>query len=394
MNADTGRRVALLCAASLTVMSAATIAPSLPQMAAVFRDAADAQYLTKLILTTPALFIAVCAPLSGAIIDRFGRIRYLRACLCLYAAAGSSGFLLSDLHRILAGRALLGVAVAGTMTCVSALAGDYFSGAVRVRYISTQSAFMSIGGVLFVGLGGVLADVHWRAPFLLYLSALLVLAMVIAWLDEPQMIAPQGLHSADSAESVIPARSIAAIYALQFFSMTVYYMMAAQLPFLLGQMGATRSSTAGFTIAIASLTSGLTTFLYTRVLRLSSYVGVYAIGFAVIALGYGLIGISGAVEGVVVGAALGGCGIGLLFPNGNVWLLSLAPARYRGRLAGGLAASVFLGQFFSPVLVEPVAERIGLPATYRGTAAVLSAIALGIAARQRAKRRAGEVGPP
>ena len=82
-------------------------------MAEVFSGSPNAQFLTKLVLTTPALFIVVCAPLAGVIIDRYGRLKFLFASLLLYGFAGASGFFLDDLNHILAGRALLGVAVAG-----------------------------------------------------------------------------------------------------------------------------------------------------------------------------------------------------------------------------------------------------------------------------------------
>jgi MFS family permease len=46
----------------------------------------------RLILTAPALFIAIGAPIAGTIIDRFGRKACWVLAVFLYGLAGSSGF--------------------------------------------------------------------------------------------------------------------------------------------------------------------------------------------------------------------------------------------------------------------------------------------------------------
>ena len=124
-------QITLLLASTLTVMAGATIAPGLPAMKAAFAAEENADFLVRLVLTLPALFIVLGAPLAGFLIDRFGRKRLLLFSAILYAAAGSSGFFLNSLMLILIGRALLGFAVAGIMTSVTTLIADYFTGVAR-----------------------------------------------------------------------------------------------------------------------------------------------------------------------------------------------------------------------------------------------------------------------
>ena len=85
-------------------MAAATIAPALPRMADAYGEVASVELVTKLVLTMPALAIALCAPLAGAIIDRFDRLTLLRGSLVLYGLAGAAGYVLLDLNAILASR--------------------------------------------------------------------------------------------------------------------------------------------------------------------------------------------------------------------------------------------------------------------------------------------------
>lgn len=172
-------RVTLLLTAALTIMSGATIAPSLPAMQQHFAALPNAAVLVRLTVTVVGLAIALSAPLSGWLTDRIGRKRVLVAALVLYALAGSSGLYAPDLPALMLGRVLLGLAVGATMTAGSALAADLFVGEARARFLGFQSAFTSLGGVLFLPLGGLLAGVGWRAPFAVYLSALLIVPLAL-----------------------------------------------------------------------------------------------------------------------------------------------------------------------------------------------------------------------
>src|SRR5690606_32866450 len=67
------QKATLLLASALTIMAGATIAPALPAIETVFAAEPDAALLTRLVLTAPALAIAICAPFAGGLADRIGR---------------------------------------------------------------------------------------------------------------------------------------------------------------------------------------------------------------------------------------------------------------------------------------------------------------------------------
>ena len=87
--------------------------------------------------------------------------------------------LLQIITIIIISRIFLGISVGMSMTIVITLIADYFEGLERQKFVGLQVAFMSLGGILFIGLGGVLADISWRVPFLIYLFSLLVLPLSI-----------------------------------------------------------------------------------------------------------------------------------------------------------------------------------------------------------------------
>jgi MFS family permease len=373
VTADLGRKTALLLVACLTVMSAATVAPALPRMAEAFSTAPNAELLSKLVLTAPAVAIALCAPFAGALVDRFGRVGILRASLVLYGAAGAAGYVLDDLYAILASRAALGVAVAGTMTSVTALVGDYYSGEARTRYAGLQSLAMSLGAVVCVAAGGLLADVGWRLPFLIYLTGWAVLLPVLLYVVEPRRsgVAPAG-HGHGAA---FPLGPIAAAYGITFFAVAMFYMIPVQIPFLLRAIGVESGTAAGVVVAAASLTAAGGSAWFARLRRSDGVFGVYVWAFGLMAAGYALAGLAGTFAGALAGAAVAGVGVGLFFPNSNLWVLALAPPALRGQLAGGLTSAIFLAQFSSPILVHPL-----VAATSLARAFTIAAVLMGFAA--------------
>ncbi len=382
-------KAALLLVSSFSVMANATIAASMPQMAAVFSDTPNAPFLAKMILTAPALFIVVCAPLAGLVIDRYGRLKFLFASMLLYGFAGASGFFLDGLHQILIGRAILGVAVAGIMTTTTTLLGDYFVGEERLRYAGLQGMFMSFAGVVFVGAGGILAEFDWRWPFLIYLSAWAALLPAVKYLREPQRHARK---AGDTVEARVPVKALALAYALTFFLLVVFYMTPVQIPFLLRELGIQSTGLAALVICLASLTSAGGALTLHRVHHRVGFVSIYALSMLLVAAGYMAIAFTKSYAVVLIGAAVSGFGVGVLFPNAGLWVTTLAPARLRGRLLGMMTASLYLGQFSSPILVEPAVAAVGLSGAFAvfATAALIVAALLWFTCRGF-DRHAGQV---
>lgn len=335
----------------MTVMAGATIAPSLPEMKRAFPDNESADTLVKLVLTIPGLFIAITAPFSGWIIDRFGRIRLLITMLLLYAVAGTSGLYLETLPEIIVGRAFLGIGVGGIMTIAVALIGDYFEGEERHKFLGTQSGIMAFSGTLFISAGGFLADIHWRYPFLIYGLALLAIPLVIIYLKEP----PKHESNAEEGVAVASIPSIAwTVYILAFLGMAVFYMMPVQIPFLIQQISDVGNTATGLALAFAMLVAGTTSFNYPRIKRRLSHYQIYGVSFLTIGIGYSVLSLADSYYMVFPGLMIAGAGAGLIMPNSNLCLVTLASPEMRGRILGLLTTFIFIGQFASPLMFQPV----------------------------------------
>lgn len=357
----------LLAASSLTVMSGATISPSLPGLQESFAGVENVELLVRLVLTVPALFIAVFAPLAGGLVDRVGRKQVLLISVILYGVAGGSGLVLDNLYAILAGRALLGVSVAGVMTSATALISDYYSGGERSRILGLQAAFMGFGGVVFLSLGGLLAGIDWRGPFVIYLAALALAPLVALRLREPAREPDStGGSGAGSpgGRAGSTARLLILLYATALVGMVIFYVVPTQLPFYFEGLLGIGATGAGLSIALMTLFQSFASLSYGGIRARLGYSAIGVLTFVLIGVGYVVIGLAGNLSLALSGLAIGGAGVGLLLPNLNNWISSDTPAGIRGRALGGLTAAVFLGQFLSPLVSQPVGGAFGLGAAF------------------------------
>jgi MFS family permease len=386
----------LLVSATLTVMAGATIAPCLPALRAHFADTPNIDLWVRLVLSLPALAIALSSPPIGLLIDRRGRVPVLQASLVLYALAGTSGLVVDSLWALLAGRLVLGVAVAGILTSSTALIADAYDGPRRARFLGLQGAFMGFGGVLFLSLGGILAEAGWRWPFAVYLLSLPVLPGAILGLHDGTPLARQ--PAAAIVADKVPWAPLARIYAVTFLAMVVFYLVPTQIPFLLQALSGSGASTAGLAIAAGALVSAAVSLLYGRVARRVGYPAIAAASLALLAAGFLVVGEAESTAGVVAGLAVCGLGTGLIMPNGAQWLITTVPASLRGRSLGALNSAIFLGQFVSPVMVHLFLSDDGPAhaflvvaggAAFAGAALALQA---GVADGRRRRRRTANGG--
>lgn len=369
----------LLCASALTVMANATIAPALPELRAAFAGVPDMETLAGLILAMPSLLVIISAAVLGWLSDRLGRRAVLVICMVVYAVGGASGFIAGDLPQILAGRGVLGLGVAGTMTIASAYVADLWQGPARAHYMGLQAGAANLGGIVFVLLGGLLTGLGWRFPFLLYLVGLPLALAALAALPRPRRPLPAPERNSAQAEigaeqEIFPLWRAAWIVPLGLSMMTIFYILPTRLPFQMVELGITSPVAAGFALAMVTLFGLPGSLGYGWLRNRLSVLAIFggSLGF----LGLGLIVIAVATEAGAIfgGAILCGIGFGAMIPNLMNHFLSKVPAGLRGRGAGLVTAAVFGGQFLSPL-----ASGFALQAMPLGTAfGVFGAASLGL----------------
>lgn len=363
-----GTKATLLIGSALTVMSAALIAPSLPQMAEAFGGDEKATLLSKTILTAPAIVIAIFSPFAGWLLDRFGRLKIFFVALFFYAAAGSAGLYLETANSFLVSRGLFGLMVAIVMTATTTLIGDYFVGDERRKFIGFQSATMAFGAAILVIIAGLLADINWRYPFGVYTVSLLVLLLGMKYLWEPEITGNKLVEkkddSVDENKANLPLKPVILVYAATLLGLILFYFIPTQSTFLLKEMGIESNLIASGGLIVSTISAAVIALSYPIFKRILSYAQIYALCFALIAAGFLLVNLGTSVTGVMLAFIFAGAGSGFFMPNASLWLMQVAPEHQRGRVIGGMVSSAFLGQFLSPIVTEPILQATSLSGIY------------------------------
>ncbi len=385
----------LLAASVLVIFGGAIMAPTLPAIRAQFSDIENIDFWVRFVLTLPSLLIAFSAPFAGYLVDTTGRKIVLVTATILAGFAGVSGYFLQTFVTVLIGRAILGLAVAGLMTSTTTLIADYYYGAERSRVMGLQAGFMGLAGTLLLLLTGAMADIGWHMPFLVHLMAFAVLPFVLIFIYEPRppercldkppaqgeaaTCVAQSIQETKSAapnqeQPPTPVRLIAFIYGVILLVEIAFYVVPVHLPFYLQDIVGSSGAQTGLAISAMSLSFALSSFLYGRVARRFDHVAVLMIGFVLMGVGYALVTLSQGSGLLYVGLVVSGLGIGQLIPNLYVWLADETPVHLRGRVIGGFTTALFLGQFLSPIVSQPITSTFATENTFLIAGLVLLAL--------------------
>ena len=353
MNSESRKvKLALLLVSSLTIMSMITISASLPDMTNAFSDVPNGKKLVKLVLSFPGLFIALSAIVAGLVIDKFGRLKLLGTALIIYAIAGSSGYWLENIYLILAGRAVLGISVGITMTIVTTLVADYYQGKARQRFAGVQIAVMSLGGILFITLGGILADISWRVPFLLYFFSILILPFAYLFLKEPK----KGDEVKKETKLIKSPVVIWFVFVNVMLMWILFFIIPIQIPFYLKSIGVEKNSLIGIAIASSTFFSAIGAISFSKIKDQFGFKQIFGAGYFLMAIAYVCIAYGNSFGMIMLAMLLAGLGMGVMIPNANIWVMQLAPQEIRGREIGRLTTFWFMGQFLSPIILLPFLE--------------------------------------
>lgn len=372
------RLATILLTSGLAFLAPSAVAPGLPALQADFAHLDNAELLSRLVLTMPMLFIALSGPVVGYAVDRFGRRNVLILCALLYGLSGVSVLVLDSLLAILVSRALLGVFLAGILTSVTALIGDYYVGEERNRVAGLQGAFMSFGTLIFVVIAGLLAEIHWRVGFTLFAVAFLLIPLMLLSLYEPVSEGPGG-RDKEPPPTLRQWGAIGFICAVTFVTMVTMFMIPSQTQFFLVEIGVTDPTRAGLAIGMFNLTAGFGALAYPRVRARLSPEAIFALIFGFGAVGFVMTSQATNFTETMIAMAVGGFSVGAFIPNANMAIISRASMSVRGRAVGALTTLFFLGQFASPFYSVPIATRTSVGTAFEVTGYLLFALSAGFA---------------
>ena len=342
----------ILSMSLLTVMAAAAIAPAMGIIRQHFASAPD--MLVQLIISLPALFI-ILTNLLFLPISRVLRTRAIAIIgLVLYVAAGTGCFFVDNIHLLLLMRALLGVSVGLIMPLSTGLLSYFYPPEEQARLMGLSAAMNQMGGVVGTLLAGMLASIAWNYAFLVYLFGLIALVMIVCWLPNEK------LGSSNKRGKVFELRQL-----LKFHPSVIGMLLLTMVFFVFP------TNFAIITSRQLQLDTTAITLIMVALDLLAFFVGLVfghlmhrfrtSIKFfppIVLIIGYAFYAEASNVAMLLIGSAFIGVGNGIGVP----YLLTIASIKGGKNSATTvmplLSASLYLGQFISPILILPLAELL------------------------------------
>lgn len=328
-----GGRFTLLAIACLTIMVGTAVAPGLLSIASALRVESHASWL----ITLPSLGAVLFAPIAGSMIDRIGAYPSLVWGLLLYGLLGAGGALLEGSVAVFTDRILLGGVTAVVMTGGTTLISEWYHGHARLAMIAQQGMSIELGGVIFLFFSGVLAGIAWQLPFLLYLLAWGLLAML--WIMVPRQSPPLPEAEAGSGNGDALSTSLVTIYLAAVISLTLFFTTIVMLPMRLNLLGLNETATGIFLAAISLVAVVAAMLMPTLVLAFL----FYAANLFIFKQAEGMALMS-------AGAVLAGMGFGFSIPLLNHMTVERSHPSVRGRNLSYLTMAIFLGQFLTSLL--------------------------------------------
>ena len=342
----------ILSMSLLTVMAAAAIAPAMGIIRQHFASVPD--MLVQLIISLPALFI-ILTNLLFLPISRVLRTRAIAIIgLVLYVAAGTGCFFVDNIHLLLLMRALLGVSVGLIMPLSTGLLSYFYPPEEQARLMGLSAAMNQMGGVVGTLLAGMLASIAWNYAFLVYLFGLIALVMIVCWLPNEK------LGSSNKRGKVFEPRQL-----LKFHPSVMGMLLLTMVFFVFP------TNFAIITSRQLQLDTTAITLIMVALDLLAFFVGLVfghlmhrfrtSIKFfppIVLIIGYAFYAEASNVAMLLIGSAFIGVGNGIGVP----YLLTIASIKGGKNSATTvmplLSASLYLGQFISPILILPLAELL------------------------------------
>ena len=364
----------LIFAMFLPIMAIIALAPALPTLMQHFNYLPNFQVLVPMLLTAPALCIAILSPFAGRLSDLFGRRRLMLIAMFLYGFGGIAPFFLDNFWAVMTGRVLLGIAESFILTIGNALLADYFPEKERPKWLSIQGIVGPFLAALIMFGSGFLAAKGWQWPFIVYALAFPIFFAAWRYIWEPVQKKESGHVAVDM--KTFPWRTVLWISIVTIVTSILYYVFIIHFSLLLKASGITNEVRIGVISSIVSITVPLGAYIYRRLSARSIYFLLLVI-YVLMGIGYIGISITSDEKLIMAAAFIQQTAVGMTVSSLVAWALMNLPPEHRGLGMGIWGASFFVGQFVNPLVIGLINRFSGgIASTVTAVGAIMLVIAV------------------
>jgi MFS transporter, ACDE family, multidrug resistance protein len=360
------------------IMGGATIGPILPELSKFF---AVSPSEIQLVMAAYFLPIGIATPILGIISDRIGMKKVLVPSLLLFAIAGSSCAFASNFQTLLGWRFLQGLGSASLNLISLTLISTIYRGKALTTAMSISVSAIGASTAIYPIIGGVLASLSWRYPFLLATLAFPLLLLVLMVLKLPRRPSSQNsnlkVYLVKVWRSINSSRVLGLLLVVGVMFLIQSGPFITYIPILAGVNFEASGLFIGLILASMSVSLGLVASQLGRLTRNMSEITLIKAAFALAAIALAMIPFIGSVWLLFVPSILFGAALGLAIPSSQEILAKLAVDDTR---AGFMAVNVSvqsLGIGLGPVMTGIFAGVWGLHGVFWITAGLaVGALAL------------------
>jgi MFS transporter, ACDE family, multidrug resistance protein len=375
---DNYRLLIILAAGSLTPMAGGVLAPVLPDLIAYLQID---PVLAGSLVSMHSLTIAIFAPFWGILADKIGPNKVLVPGLISYGLFGILGALMGTFWPLLLTRALLGVSAGAIAASSLGLLAQMYDGEARQTAIGYATATLTITGMIYPLLGGIIGSNHWQYAFYLYGLAI------------PLGMMGQSLFSGEkTTKKKSPSLNLGGQFSQLFnnsliwlvlltiaLASLVMYAAIIYTPLYLKNTFSTPAELNGLVLALKAVGATIISAFGAKLIaKFVSQRGAIALGFGMMGLMLIIVPNIPIFQLVFFTSICFGMGFGLAMPNLYSILANIAPEKLQSTVLAAGTGFGFLGQFFAPLVVGPILALSGLESVFYGTAiiAMLSGLIL------------------
>lgn len=367
--------VVLIGAGFVVALGYGIVAPALPALARSFDVGVTA---ASAVVSVFAVVRIAFVPVSGRLLGRLGELRVFCGGLTIVAVSSTACAVAADFAQFLVFRAAGGAGSTMFTVAETALAIRLAPPGLRERAAGACGTGFLLGTITGPVLGGALATVSLRAPFLVYAALLGVASVVAAGLLRDRSGSPSPNEPAAGTVTFMTAVAHptfhAALLADFLNGWTVYGVRLALVPLFVAE-GLHRSSAwAGVALTAFALGTGACLQLGGRWSDRSGRRAPVLAGSAIAAVTGVALGFCTSVAALAVVSLVAGAGTGLMTPSVTAAAADVIAAGGRD-VHGGTAVAGFqmvgdAGAVVGPVVAGVVAERAGYTAGFATTAVI------------------------
>lgn len=340
---------------SVSLSASSALVPALSSMANAFPQW---QQWVQLLITIPSLTMMFSSLLVNRLLALTSKKSLTVISLIVLLFSGVLPYYVHSFLFIIVSRVFMGLAMGVINTISSSLPANYFPESHSRNFATgLQSAFSSFGGILFSILSGWAAIMSWKNVFLVqYINLIPLFVACLLMTQEknpPEQHVP--LKQTKIKAKKFFAKEALPITMLSFICITLTCTYPLNLSMYIQSRGFGTTEFAGILTSINAFIGFFVGLFFAKMSRIFKDFTLSA-GLLLAAAALFIIGLAPTSMLLLLGSILFGIGTSLIYPAFLTKLYKDMPPQHLVVGVGMFSVGSNLSQFFSPFLINPIAE--------------------------------------